>query len=299
MSNENRATALVEGETLSYQRDGEHYQLRVGTSAWYAWLRAATIFRVRSPFGTFTVRREQAGNQRGTWYWRAYRKRAGKLHRVYVGASEELTLERLTTVAATLAAQPTLTGDEQESPQHVLQGPLSSTGNPQHSRRSSTDAVRQLVEGGAASEIVKRSASTLPLPLTSLVGREREIAAACTLLARPEVRLLTLTGTGGVGKTRLALAIATELRDEFPDGIGFVSLVPIHDADPATRAAESLAAGAAAAARAGQLRDRGRRSTEPVGTARGLSSPEVAGDEPGGAACGGRTRVCRPAAGSA
>ena len=231
MSNENRTTAFVEGETLIYQRDGEHYQLGVGSFAWYAWLRTATLFRVRSPFGTFTVRREQAGNQRGTWYWRAYRKRAGKLHRVYVGASEELTLDRLTTVAATLAAQPTLTGDEQESPQHVLQGPLSSTGNPQHSRRSSTDAVRQLVEGGAASEIVKRSASTLPLPLTSLVGREREIAAACTLLARPEVRLLTLTGTGGVGKTRLALAIATELRDEFPDGIGFVSLVPIHDAD--------------------------------------------------------------------
>ncbi len=59
MSNENRTTAFVEGETLSYQREGEHYQLRVGTPAWYAWLRTATLFRVRSAFGTFSVRREQ------------------------------------------------------------------------------------------------------------------------------------------------------------------------------------------------------------------------------------------------
>lgn len=50
MSTENRATALAEGETLSYQRDGERFHLLVGTSAWYAWLQTATSFRVCSPF---------------------------------------------------------------------------------------------------------------------------------------------------------------------------------------------------------------------------------------------------------
>jgi predicted ATPase len=103
--------------------------------------------------------------------------------------------------------------------------------------------VRHLAEGASASAFVKQAASTLPLPLTSLIGREREIAAISTLLARPEARLLTLSGTGGVGKTRLALAIATALRDAFPDGIGFVSLVSLHEADlvlPAIAQAEGL-----------------------------------------------------------
>jgi hypothetical protein len=105
MSNEDQTTALVAGETLSYQRDGEDYQLPVGTSAWYTWLPTATRFRVRSPLGTFTMRREQAGHKHGAWYWRAYRKHDGKLQRVYVGKGEEVTLQRLHAVARQLFGQ--------------------------------------------------------------------------------------------------------------------------------------------------------------------------------------------------
>src|SRR5262245_34096919 len=57
----------------------------------------------------------------------------------------------------------------------------------------------------------------LPAQLTSLIGREQEVAAACTLLRRPEVRLVTLTGTAGVGKTRLALEVARDLVHDFAD----------------------------------------------------------------------------------
>ena len=71
--------------------------------------------------------------------------------------------------------------------------------------------------------------SALPVSLTSLIGREQEVQATKTLLVRPEVRLLTLTGTPGVGKTRLALEVARELVQDFADGVHLVSLAPISD----------------------------------------------------------------------
>src|SRR5688572_16859266 len=77
----------------------------------------------------------------------------------------------------------------------------------------------------AAREVVGR----LPAPLSALVGREREVAAVGALLRDPAVRLVTLTGPGGVGKTRLALRVAAELGSEFADGVAFVELVSVRD----------------------------------------------------------------------
>jgi predicted ATPase/DNA-binding XRE family transcriptional regulator len=82
-----------------------------------------------------------------------------------------------------------------------------------------------------------RAAPPLPLPLTPLIGREREVGELLALLQRPEARLITLVGVGGVGKTRLALAAAhaypsasgSPRASQFPTGVTWISLAALRD----------------------------------------------------------------------
>jgi predicted ATPase/class 3 adenylate cyclase len=108
---------------------------------------------------------------------------------------------------------------------------------------SSPEQIYQLIAPDLPSEFpplttLDSHRTNLPAQPTALIGRAREVAHVCALLRTPEVRLLTLTGPGGVGKTRLALHAAAELLDDsvlsrdegFADGIYFVNLAPISDA---------------------------------------------------------------------
>ena len=88
--------------------------------------------------------------------------------------------------------------------------------------------------------------NNLPVQPTPFIGREKEVAAVTRLLRRPEVRLVTLTGPGGVGKTRLGLHAAAELSDDFTDGVFVVALAPVSQPSQVLSAiAQTLAIGEA------------------------------------------------------
>ena len=100
--------------------------------------------------------------------------------------------------------------------------------------RQGSDAVPIIIARGRPQPA--RPSDNLPAQGTPCVGRGREIAQLTELLADPCVRLVTVTGAGGMGKTRLALAVAQQLVDDvsapttFPDGVFFVALAPINEA---------------------------------------------------------------------
>src|SRR5262245_45791529 len=76
---------------------------------------------------------------------------------------------------------------------------------------------------------LRDSPTNLPSQPTPLIGREKELAQTADLLRGDETRLLTLTGAGGTGKTRLALQLAADLLEQFPDGVFLVEYAAVHD----------------------------------------------------------------------
>jgi predicted ATPase/DNA-binding SARP family transcriptional activator len=84
-------------------------------------------------------------------------------------------------------------------------------------------------ESNLAADVQVAPTVRLPMPLTPLVGRDEEKAKLTRAFAEDGVRLLTLTGPGGVGKTRLAIEAAADLAPAFPDGVWFVELAPLRE----------------------------------------------------------------------
>ena len=107
--------------------------------------------------------------------------------------------------------------------------------NPQERYASTHDLARDLATiQGRLDEAPPRQAApraqNLPLQRTVFIGRERELESVRELLVRADVRVITLTGPGGIGKTRLALKAAGEAAQSFPGGVCFVPLAAVNDA---------------------------------------------------------------------
>ena len=127
---------------------------------------------------------------------------------------------------ATVAADPTGFSPAQSQ----LNAQLSSSDEPGVEPPHASDS-NAAVPTMAAGPIHARPLRKVPTSLTSFVGRQQEVASISALLRRPDVHLLTLTGPGGIGKTRLSLQVAEDLAKQFIDGIVFVNLAPLSDAE--------------------------------------------------------------------
>lgn len=201
-----RASPRLLGETLVYEQQGQEQRLHVGTPEWYQWLTTASLFTVTGSSGTFTARKERAGSKRGSWYWKMYHRQHGKLRSAYLGKTEGVTPERLTTAMQRLASNDPCSERSKKEQQESHISP------------------RARVRGTLPF-------TSLPLPLTPLIGREQEVLGLKRMLGQQTRRFVTVTGMGGVGKTHLALTVAGELVPAFADGVIFLSLEAVTNSD--------------------------------------------------------------------
>jgi LuxR family maltose regulon positive regulatory protein len=204
--------AIVEHGLLT-QSGASEDGIPVDSPAWYAWLVSVTSFTFRSADGRFTAHKEHRGPSQE--YWKAYRRRAGHLHRVYLGKSHELTLGRLKAVASQLASDSSspdinsLTSGEQAS--------VGADMAPDTSHRSA-------IPDNAQSLHLLSTKIALPPSRVSLVPRPH-LAARFEAVITQRQRLLLVAAPAGFGKTTM---IAEWLRST---GNYAVAWLALDDAD--------------------------------------------------------------------
>ncbi|MGB8344332.1 MAG: LuxR C-terminal-related transcriptional regulator [Ktedonobacteraceae bacterium] len=172
----------VRNGCLVYEQQGQNVVVLVDTPSWYAWLETATTFTFTCEEGTFTAHKAGAGNRRGGWYWRAYRRKRGRLSRCYLGVSTNVTLAKLREAARHLAADAEGMGSSQadEGAQPLSHVPSSF--------------------GGLTSTVILQSSITPPRLPVQHVARPRLLALLEQGLRGP---VTLVSAPAGSGKTTL------------------------------------------------------------------------------------------------
>lgn len=160
-------SVLSQGKTLFVDSP-----ITIGTTAWYGWLECHGSFRFACPEGTFTARKERRADN---WYWYAYRRQQGRLHTVYIGKSEDLTVIRLTEIAGLVTL---------ECASAIREG---------------TDQTAQSGKVLDQDELLTTKLAVPPVR-SLLVERQRLIKQLDTGLGS---KLILVTGPAGFGKTTL------------------------------------------------------------------------------------------------
>ena len=181
-----RATPIVQTDILHYQQNQQSQYLKLDTPEWFEWLTRANIFAFACEQGSFTARKEPASNQRGDTYWRAYRRKEGKLYRVYLGKNAELSLSRLLDTAKQIADQS-----------------LTATTSQEKETREKVEAVAPLAPLEPEVKTLLTTKLLMPGSSDYLVARPR--LTQILEQGRARARLSLVSAPAGFGKTTIVI----------------------------------------------------------------------------------------------
>jgi len=211
-----QSTPVLRDGILTYQQQNATHTIVVGTPLWESWLRGAKAFVVEHELGTLTVRKERAGNRRGREYWRAYYRCHGTLHRMYIGKTEEITLERLYETMRLLigrsqaSSEPVSldipTASRSQTPHHIAQSPQYAIHTePQEKKHASPRRIHP---------ILLKTKLSMPLVVRShVIARPRLYQQLQQVV---KYKLLLVSASAGFGKTTLLSTWLATAQKTFP-----------------------------------------------------------------------------------
>jgi LuxR family maltose regulon positive regulatory protein len=201
---------IDDGGLLAFDPPGD--VIPVNSAAWYYWLERASSFAFHGADSSFTAHKEKRGSKRA--YWKAYRKRGGRLERIYLGRSEEITLDRLTTVAAMFAVMAADTGaSSQPSPAIVDPAMISPVTAARPVASGATSAAARSAATGIGIRNTLGARVMIPMTRSTLIARPHLITKLNTAIQNGQ-RLILVSAPAGSGKTTTVITWLRQVRSD-------------------------------------------------------------------------------------